>query len=123
MTFGIAYFKRGNTRRDKFLRALGPGAGMNVTFMNFNDPSFDLSTSKFVNTTGTNVQVGAGIVGSLFDNKLQFSYGWNLNVERRRSYVAVVWFHRDRQGAYEIYWQVMWASRLHGGQNRTTFVC
>ena len=89
MTFGIAYFKRGNSGGDKFLRALGPGVGMNVTFMNFSDPSFDLSTLKFVNTTGTNVQVGAGIVGSLFDNKLQFSYGWNLNVEKRRSYIGV----------------------------------
>jgi hypothetical protein len=40
------------------MRALGPGIGMNVTFMNFNDPGFDLATQKFVNTTGTNVQVG-----------------------------------------------------------------
>jgi len=89
MTFGIAYFKRGSTRGEKFLRALGPGVGMNVTFMNFNDPSFDLSTEKFVNTSGTNVQIGAGVVGSLFDNKLQISYGWNLNVEKRRSYFGV----------------------------------
>ena len=57
--------------------------------MNFNDPSFDLSTEKFVNTSGTNVQIGAGVVGSLFDNKLQISYGWNLNVEKRRSYFGV----------------------------------
>jgi len=89
MTFGVAYFKRGRSKGDKFMRALGPGIGMNVTFMNFNDPSFDLATQKFVNTTGTNVQVGAGVIGSLFDNKLQFSYGWNLNVEHRRSYFGV----------------------------------
>ena len=89
MTFGVAYFKRGESKGDKFMRALGPGIGMNVTFMNFSDPSFDLATQKFVNTTGTNVQVGAGVIGSLFDNKLQFSYGWNLNVEHRRSYFGV----------------------------------
>jgi hypothetical protein len=89
MTFGIAYFKRGNSNWDKFARGLGPGMGMNVTFMNFNDPSFDLATSKFVNTNGTNVQVGAGLIGSLFDNKLQLSYGWNLNVEGRRTYFGV----------------------------------
>jgi hypothetical protein len=89
MTFGIAYFKRGNSGGDKFLRALAPGVGMNVTFMNFNDPSYDLSTQKFVNTTGANVQVGAGVIGSLFDNKLQVSYGWNLNVEKRRTYFGV----------------------------------
>jgi hypothetical protein len=89
MTFGIAYFKRGKTSWDKFARALGPGLGMNVTFMNYNDPSFNVATSQFTNTNGTNVQVGAGIIGSLFDNKLQLSYGWNLNVERRRTYFAV----------------------------------
>jgi hypothetical protein len=89
MTFGVAYFKRGRSGSDKFWRALGPGAGMNVTFMNFNDPSFDLATSQFVNTNGTNVQVGAGVIGSLFDNKIQFTYGWNLNVERRRNYWGV----------------------------------
>jgi hypothetical protein len=89
MTFGVAYFKRGQSGGDKFMRALGPGIGMNVTFMNFNDPSFDLATNKFVATTGTNVQVGAGVIGSLFDNKLQFSYGWNLNVENRRDYFGV----------------------------------
>ena len=89
MTFGVAYFKRGQRGGDKFLRALGPGIGMNVTFMNFNDPSFDLASGKFVNTTGTNVQVGAGAIASLFDNKIQFSYGWNLNVEHRRNYFGV----------------------------------
>jgi hypothetical protein len=89
MTFGIAYFKRGKTSWDKFARALGPGLGMNVTFMNYNDPSLNVATSQFTNTNETNVQVGAGIIGSLFDNKLQLSYGWNLNVERRRTYFAV----------------------------------
>jgi hypothetical protein len=89
MTFGVAYFKRGESAGDKFWRAFGPGLGMNVSFMNFNDPSFDVATSKFVNTSGTNVQVGAGLIGSVFDNKLQFSYGWNLNVERRRNYFGV----------------------------------
>jgi hypothetical protein len=89
MTFGIAYFKRGDGKGDAFLRALGPGVGMNVTFMNFNDPSFNLATSQFVNTSGSNVQVGVGLIGSLFDNKLQLSYGWNLNVEHRRQYFGV----------------------------------
>jgi len=89
MTFGVAYFKRGESSGAKFMRALGPGLGMNVTFMNFNDPSFDLASQKFVNTTGTNVQVGAGVITSLFDNKIQFSYGANLNVERRRTYFGI----------------------------------
>jgi uncharacterized protein (DUF934 family) len=89
MTFGVAYFKRGSSGWDKFARAVGPGLGMNVTFMNFNDPSYNLATGQFVNTNGTNVQVGAGVIGSLFDNKIQFTYGWNLNVEKRRTYIGV----------------------------------
>ncbi len=36
-----------------------------VTFMNSNDPSFNLATSQFTNTNGTNVHVGAGIIGSV----------------------------------------------------------
>jgi hypothetical protein len=89
VTFGIAYFKRGNTAANKFFRGLAPGMGINVSFMNFNDPSFDLGTNKFVNTNGTNVQVGSGFIGSIFDNKLQLTYGWNLNVEQRRNYFGV----------------------------------
>jgi hypothetical protein len=88
-TFGVAYFKRGSSSWDKFARGLGPGLGMNVTFMNYNDPSFNLATSQFTTTNGTNVQVGAGVIASLFDDKLQFTYGWNLNVEKRRSYFGV----------------------------------
>jgi hypothetical protein len=38
------------------MRALGAGIGMNVTFMNFYDPGFDLATQKFVN--GNERQVG-----------------------------------------------------------------
>lgn len=89
MTMGVTWFKRGDRGGDKFLRALAPTVGVNVSFMNFNDPGFDLSTGKFTNTTGTDVQVGAGPVFSLFNNKLHFSYGWNLNVERRRNYFGV----------------------------------
>ena len=89
MTMGVTWFKRGDRGADKFLRALAPTFGVNVSFMNFNDPGFDLSTGKFTNTTGTDVQVGAGPVFSLFNNKLHFSYGWNLNVDRRRNYFGV----------------------------------
>jgi hypothetical protein len=56
MTCGVASFKRGQSGGSKFMRALGAGIGMNVTFMNFNDPGFDLATQKFVN--GNERQVG-----------------------------------------------------------------
>jgi hypothetical protein len=89
VTFSVIYLRRGDDRWDKFVRALGPGIGMNVSFMNFNDPSFDQSTGQFTNTTGLNIQEGAGIVGSFFDNKIQFSRGWNLNAARKRQYWSV----------------------------------
>ncbi len=89
VTFGISYFKRGDDAGSKFLRALAPGAGINVSFMNYNDPAFDLATGRFINTTGSNVQVGAGVVGMLFNNKLQLSYGYNLNADQKRRYFGV----------------------------------
>jgi hypothetical protein len=89
MTFGVVYLDRGDTGWHRFCRALGPGFGMNVSFMNFNDPGFDLTTQKFTNTTGVNVQVGAGVVGGLFDNKLQITRGWNLNADQKRQYWGI----------------------------------
>lgn len=96
LTFGVTFLNRGQSGGARVLRALGPGIGVNVSFMNFHDPSFDLAENKFVNTSGQQVQVGAGVIGSLFDNKLQFSYGWNLNapakgagMSRKRNYFAI----------------------------------
>jgi hypothetical protein len=73
---------------------LAPGIGINVTFMNFGDPrDFDPAANDgngaFTNTNGTNFEVGAGVVGSLFDNNLQFTYGYNLNAGRKHSYFGV----------------------------------
>jgi hypothetical protein len=89
VTLALTYYKRGNTGGDKFLRGLAPGLGVNVSFMNFNDPGFDLSSRTFTNTTGTNVQVGTGVLYSLFDNAIQFTNGWNLNVDRKRAYFGI----------------------------------
>jgi hypothetical protein len=89
MTFGLTFFKRGDSAWDKFWRGLAPGAGVNVSFMNFDDPSFDLASGMFTNTTGTNVQVGAGPAVGLFNNMVQFTYGWNLNADRKRRYFGV----------------------------------
>lgn len=89
MSYGFTYFKRGDRGMDKFARVLAPTIGMNVSFMNFKDPGFDLTTTMFTNTKGTDVQIGAGPVFSLFNNKLDFTYGWNLNVERKRNYFGI----------------------------------
>ncbi len=89
VSYGLTFFKRGEGGGSKFLRALAPTIGINVSFMNFNDPGFDLTTNMFTNTSGTDVQVGAGPVFSLFDNKLHFTQGWNLNVDKKRRYWGI----------------------------------
>jgi len=73
-----------------FLRALGPGLGINFSFLNWaSSRDFDPTSNTFAKTTGTNFQAGAGIVFSLFNNKLDFTYGWNLNEDQRRRYFGV----------------------------------
>jgi hypothetical protein len=108
VTFGAVFHSRGLTKvtnkawdyeasesgGSRFLGALAPGIGINVTFMNFGDPrDFDPAANDgngaFTNTNGTNFEVGAGVVGSLFDNNLQFTYGYNLNAGRKHSYFGV----------------------------------
>lgn len=108
VTFGAIFHSRGLTKvtgkawdyeaaesgASRFLGALAPGIGINVTFMNFGDPrDFDPAANggngAFTNTNGTNFEVGAGVVGSLFDNNLQFTYGYNLNAGRKHSYFGV----------------------------------
>ena len=90
VSYGITYFKRGDSGGSKFLRALAPTIGINVSFMNFDDPGFDLQTGMFTNTTGTDVQVGTGPTVSLFNNKLHFiPVGWNLNTDRKRRYWGI----------------------------------
>ena len=108
VTFGATFHSRGLKKvsnkpweweaspsgRNRFLGALAPGIGINVTFMNFGDPrdfnpTANMGAGGFTTTTGSNFEVGAGIVGSLFDNNLQFTYGFNLNADRKRAYFGI----------------------------------
>jgi hypothetical protein len=108
VTFGAVFHSRGLTKvankawdyealetaGSRFLGALAPGVGINVTFMNFGDPRDFNPTANdgagaFTTTSGANFEVGAGVVGSLFNNNLQFTYGYNLNAGRKNSYFGV----------------------------------
>ena len=108
VTFGAVFHSRGlrkvtgkdwdyeasETAVRRFLGALAPGIGINVTFMNFGDPrdfnpAANDGAGAFTTTTGSNFEVGAGAVGSLFDNNLQFTYGYNLNASRKNSYFGI----------------------------------
>jgi hypothetical protein len=83
-------FRARSSNYDKFLNAIAPGIGVNTTFMSFADPrDFDPSTNQFTKTNGSNFQVGVGPTISIFNNALQFTYGWNLNVDQRRRYVGI----------------------------------
>lgn len=85
-TYGGSYLSRGSN----FARFLRPGVGINVTFTNWKEPSFDLATGKFVKgTSSTSIQTGMGIQFSLFNNVLQFTYGANLQVKQDRTYFGI----------------------------------
>jgi hypothetical protein len=86
VTFGVTLLPR----HPKLLSALAPGLGVNLSFMNYNDPrDYNLSSGTFKNTTPVNVQFGTGVVVSLFNNMIQTTYGWNLNAPQRRTYWGI----------------------------------
>jgi len=81
----------------RFLSALAPGIGMNVSLMNFSANDFDPSVKNaagqvvggFRTTTSSSIQVGAGLTASLFANAVQVTHGWNLNVSEKRAYWGI----------------------------------
>jgi len=84
------YMRKENGGFGQLMRALAPGLSMNVSFMNWNSPTdFDATTGKFTSSAAASIQVGAGVVASLFDNQIQFTYGWNLQVPQNRQYWGV----------------------------------
>lgn len=84
--FGWVY----SARENAFMRFLKPGFGYNVSFTDWNDPAFDVGTGKFAAGTDANkIEVTTGPVVTLFDNTLQFTYGWNLNVQKDRRYFGI----------------------------------
>ena len=86
VTFGGTYL----VRKNRFVRALTPGMGLNATFLNWKDPTYDPDTKKYLpNTRGAEVNIGMGVQVSLFNNVLVFSYGANLQAERSRWYYGI----------------------------------
>jgi hypothetical protein len=64
-----------------------------VSFPQFTETTTTItpgSPPSVVSTQSSKVfDVGAGPVVTLFNGALQFSYGWDLNVEKRRTYVGI----------------------------------
>jgi len=86
VTFGGTYL----ARKNRFVRALRPGIGLNATFLNWKDPTYDPDAKKYLpSTRGSEVNIGMGVQVSLFNNVLVFSYGANLQAERSRWYYGI----------------------------------
>lgn len=76
--------------KERFLRVLAPGIGINTTIMYWDGGRFNPTNSKFGDdVNATNFQLGVGPIVSLFDNRISFTYGWNLMAPRQRTYYGV----------------------------------
>lgn len=83
----------------RFLYALRPSFGFNVSFMQFGSRVTTFTPSDPMDPTSApfatfqsdtdEIDVGAGAVFGMFDNALQVTYGWNLNEPSDRVYVGI----------------------------------
>ena len=96
----LAWTYRPRRQHGRFMQTLAPGFGVNVSFprfgsrvtsFDFGDPSADppTVTRATVEESSDEIEVASGLVLTLFDNALQFTYGWNLNVDEKREYFGV----------------------------------
>jgi len=81
LNFGVTFFRRGQSPLDKLYRALAPSVGVNVSYLNFKDNPDE--------EEGGDVQLGAGPMVGLFNNKIYLTYGWNFNVPDKRQYWGI----------------------------------
>jgi len=87
---GVTYLWTISTRKHNFWRILRPSLGVNVSFTDWDDPAFNQATGQF--TAGTNasdIEITTGVVGGVFDGIVQFTFGWNLNVDQKRPYFGL----------------------------------
>jgi hypothetical protein len=92
VTFGPVFYSR-----NRAIAALTPGVGVNVSFMNFGTGDFDDTIKDaagsvvggFKASTGGSIQVGIGVSGSLFANAVQFTWGYNLQADKRHNYFGI----------------------------------
>lgn len=87
VAYGPTFYSRpGRSPWSRLRSAFAPGVAVGVCMMNF--PDYD-PAAGVVSTPASQVQVGAGFVGSIFAGAVQFTYGWNLNVSSNRPYWGV----------------------------------
>lgn len=101
ITYGWSYYPRnvlGSRDLTGIVRWLHPGFGINVSFPRFgdrvvrftqSDPATTSPAQVHVEESTAPINVAAGLVASVFDGAVQFTYGWNLSVDERRRYWGV----------------------------------
>lgn len=88
INYGFTYYNR----RSALLRFVEPGFGANLTFLSWDDRTkiaVSPAESTTVDPAVAPLQVGVGFMGSLFDNIVVATIGWNLNVQDQRTYFGV----------------------------------
>lgn len=83
--YGFNYYHR----RHASIRLLEPGFGMHIVFLNWNDRPRDSAVADVDVTHTTNLQIGIGLTGSMFDGTVVGAFGWNLHVKDQRPYIGV----------------------------------
>ncbi|WP_157899041.1 hypothetical protein [Luteitalea pratensis] len=85
VNYGFNYYHR----RHASIRVLEPGFGMHIAFLNWNDRPRDSAAADVDVTRTTNLQIGIGVTGSMFDGTVVGTLGWNLHVKDQRPYLGI----------------------------------
>ena len=83
--YGFNYYHR----RHASIRFLEPGFGMHLVLLNWNERVRGAPATELEVTQVTNVQIGVGVTGSMFDGTIVGAIGWNLHVKDQRPYIGV----------------------------------
>ena len=86
---GISYGFNYYHRRHAVFKFLEPGFGAHPVFLNWNDRPRNNAQSDVESTNVTNLQIGVGSMGSMFDGTVVAVLGWNLHVKDHRSYFGI----------------------------------
>jgi len=87
---GVTYHWTISTRKRNVWRVLRPSVGANVSFTDWDDPAFNQATGQFAaGTNASDIEITSGVVGGVFDGIVQFTFGWNLNVDQKRTYFGI----------------------------------
>jgi hypothetical protein len=85
VNYGFNYYHR----RHAGIRVLEPGFGMHLAFLNWNDRPRNATSTDTDVTQVTNLQIGIGVTGSMFDGTVVGALGWNLHVKDHRPYLGL----------------------------------